>query len=325
VTLLLGTALAALCKRFESKDSAASETAGAASSGSTTAGSAGQAGATSSTTTDDAMTDDVATDDAASDDSTTDDATAAGGAGGADDPESGAGGAGGASDAMGGEPDDTVDLLIFSKTAGFRHDSIGPGITAISELGSERGWVVDATEDSARFSDESLQAFDVVLWLSTTGDVLDADQQAAFERFIQAGNGFVGVHAASDTEYDWPWYGELVGAYFSNHPEIQDATLLVADAAHVSTAHLVSPWQRRDEWYNFASNPRSAVSVLVTIDESSYNAGEGGMGDDHPIAWYHECDGGRSWYTALGHTIESYSEAAFLEHVAGGIEWAAGN
>ena len=213
--------------------------------------------------------------------------------------------------------------LIFSKTAGFRHTSIPNGIQAISELAADNGFNVDASEDSGLFTDEVLANYAVVIFLSTTETILDGGQKAAFQRFIEAGNGFVGIHSATDTEYDWAWYGELVGAYFRSHPEIQPASIQVEDAQHPSTAKLPSIWKRTDEWYNFQTNPRPSVHVLATMDESSYHGGQ--MGDDHPIAWCHDvAGGGRSWYTALGHTEESYSEPLFRQHLLGGIMTAAG-
>lgn len=248
--------------------------------------------------------------------------------GGSDNGDDGAGGAnaGPGGSAGAGEDGDEVpsSLLVFSRTTGFRHDSIGDGIAMLTELAESEGWALTASEDPGLFTDQGLSSFGVVVFLSTTGDVLDDDQQAAFERFIQSGRGYVGIHAASDTEYDWPWYGDLVGAYFSAHPAIQQASLVVEDANHAATEHLSNPWQRTDEWYGFVDNPRDSVSVLLTIDESSYDAGDGAMGNDHPIAWYHEYDGGRVFYTALGHTSESYAEADFIQHVAGGIEWVLG-
>ncbi|MCB7138002.1 ThuA domain-containing protein [Cellulosimicrobium marinum] len=216
------------------------------------------------------------------------------------------------------------DLLVFSKTAGFRHGSIPAGIAAIQQLGVDNGFTVTATEDADDFTDENLAQYEAVLWLSTTGDVLDEDQQAAFERYIQNGGGYAGVHAASDTEYDWPWYGELVGAYFASHPQNQDATIKVEDHAHESTAHLPARWDRYDEWYNFRENPRDTVHVLASLDETTYTAGTNAMGADHPIAWCHVHDGGRSWYTGGGHTNESFAEPEFLQHLLGGIQTAAG-
>ncbi|WP_253182039.1 ThuA domain-containing protein [Cellulosimicrobium cellulans] len=216
------------------------------------------------------------------------------------------------------------DVLVFSKTAGFRHGSIPAGIAAIQQLGADNGFSVTATEDAGAFTDDNLAQYEAVVWLSTTGDVLDDDQQAAFERYIQAGGGYAGVHAASDTEYDWPWYGELVGAYFNSHPQNQDATVKVEDHVHESTAHLPARWDRYDEWYNYRTNPRDEVHVLASLDETTYTAGSGAMGAEHPIAWCQVYDGGRSWYTGGGHTDESYAEPEFLQHLLGGIQTAAG-
>jgi type 1 glutamine amidotransferase len=211
-------------------------------------------------------------------------------------------------------------VLVFSRTAGFRHLSIPNGIAAIRQLATQNDFEVVATENAAAFADTNLAQFAAVIFLSTTGDVLDAAQQSAFERYIRAGGGYVGVHAASDTEYSWPWYGGLVGAWFSSHPAIQKATLLVEDFEHASSLFLPEAWVRTDEWYNFRANPRANVHVLARLDESSYSGGTMG---DHPIAWFHEYDGGRAWYTAGGHTAESFSEPLFLTHLLGGVRYAA--
>jgi type 1 glutamine amidotransferase len=213
-------------------------------------------------------------------------------------------------------------VLVFSKTTGFRHDSIPLGITAIQALGAEHGFAVDSTEDAARFTDAVLARYKVVAFLNTTGDVLDTGEKAAFERYIRSGGGFVGIHSASDTEYGWPWYGRLVGTWFASHPQIQRATVHIADPDNLSMKDLPALWERTDEWYNFRSNPRGAVQVLATLDEATYSGGA--MGADHPIAWCQEMDGGRSWYTAMGHTKESYAEPLFRVHLLGGIESAAG-
>ncbi len=215
-------------------------------------------------------------------------------------------------------------VLVFSKTAGFRHSSIATGIAAIQSLGAANGFAVDATEDATQFNAAKLAEYEAVVFLSTTGDVLDAAQQTAFEDFIQAGGGYAGVHAAADTEYDWGWYGDLVGAYFNSHPANQTATVDVEDAEHPSTACVPAEWARFDEWYNYRANPRPDVNVLATLDESSYSPGGGAMGADHPIAWYHEFDGGRAWYTGMGHTEASFSEPAYRAHLLGGIQYAAG-
>ena len=216
----------------------------------------------------------------------------------------------------------TFSILVFSKTAGFRHDSIPPGIAAVRQLGASRGFSVDATEDATAFSDDSLAKYKAVIFLSTTGDVLNSAQEGAFERYIRRGGGFVGVHSATDTEYDWAFYGALVGAYFSGHPDIQNATIQIEDTGHPVSAVLPRPWMRRDEWYNFRQNPRGRVNVLATLDERTYAGGS--MAPDHPIMWSHTYEGGRSFYTALGHTQESFSETAFSEHLGRAILWAAG-
>jgi type 1 glutamine amidotransferase len=213
-------------------------------------------------------------------------------------------------------------ILVFSKTTGFRHDSIPDGIAAIRTLGAEHGFTVDTTEDATTFTDGALARYKAVVFLSTTGDVLDPEQKAAFERYIRSGGGFAGIHSASDTEYNWPWYGRLVGAYFASHPQIQQATVHIADPSNPSTKGLPAIWERTDEWYDFRTNPRGIVHVLATVDEATYSGGK--MGADHPIAWCHMMEGGRSWYTAMGHTKGSYAEPFFQLHLLGGIESAAG-
>ncbi|MFJ2256744.1 ThuA domain-containing protein [Streptomyces sp. NPDC087844] len=214
-------------------------------------------------------------------------------------------------------------VLVFSETAGFRHDSIPEGIAAVKALGAEHGFAVDATEDSRAFSARNLARYDAVVFLSTTGDVLTNRQQKAFERYIGHGGGYVGIHAAADTEYDWEFYGGLAGAYFQSHPAIQPARVEVEDRAHPATSHLGESWNRTDEWYNYRSNPRDRAHVLASLDESSYTGGT--MSGDHPIAWCQEYKGGRSFYTGSGHTKESYADPAFRQHLLGGIRWAVGD
>ncbi len=215
-------------------------------------------------------------------------------------------------------------VLVFSKTAGFRHDSIPAGVTAIQQLGVANNFAVESTEDAGAFTDANLARFKAVIWLHTTGDVLNDAQQTAFERYIRGGGGYAGVHAAADTEYGWSWYGRLVGAYFAAHPAIQTATVKVEDPAHPSTKDLPARWGRTDEWYNFRTNPRGSVHVLASLDETTYAPGGGAMGHDHPIAWCHNFDGGRSWYTAGGHAIEAFSDPQFRAHLLGGVQTAAG-
>ncbi|MFC5902971.1 ThuA domain-containing protein [Streptomyces zhihengii] len=218
--------------------------------------------------------------------------------------------------------DPAYRVLAFSRTAGFRHSSIDDGLAALRELGGANNFTVDATEDPTAFTTANLARYRAVVFLSTTGDVLDGTQQTAFEQYIRAGGGYVGVHAAADTEYDWPFYAGLAGALFQSHPHNQTATVEVENRAHDATAHLGTTWQRFDEWYNYRTNPRTTAHVLASLDESSYTGGS--MSGDHPIAWCKDYEGGRAFYTGGGHTDESYSEPAFRRHVLGGIRWAAG-
>ncbi|WP_156891524.1 ThuA domain-containing protein [Agromyces subbeticus] len=218
---------------------------------------------------------------------------------------------------------DEFKILVFSKTAGFRHSSIEPGIAAIKGFSADHHFAVDATEDASAFTEENLAQYKAVVWLSTTGDVLNEAQQGAFEAYIEGGGGYAGIHAASDTEYDWPWYGELVGAYFASHPNgTPNADVNVQDHDHQSTEDLPRTWNRDDEWYNYQANPRGDVHVLATLDEKTY--GGGSMAPDHPIAWCQDFGAGRSWYTGGGHTNASFSDPMFLDHVLGGIQTAAG-
>ncbi len=212
-------------------------------------------------------------------------------------------------------------LLVFSKTTGYRHASIPVGKKALMELGASQGYLVDTTEDASVFTIKNLKQYDVILFLSTTGNILDSAQQTAFEKFIRSGNGFVGIHAATDTEYDWPWYVGLVGASFESHPKQQTARLYRINKTHLSTVSLPDNWERFDEWYNF-KNINPSTHTLLKIDEGSYTGGKNG--DNHALAWYHSYDGGRSFYTALGHTDASFAEPLFLEHCLGGIKYAAG-
>ena len=218
-------------------------------------------------------------------------------------------------------PKKKISVLVFSKTAGYRHASIAEGKTALLKLGLDNNFSVDTTEDATWFTDKNLKKYNVVVFLSTTGDVLNDEQQNAFIKYIQSGKGFLGIHAATDTEYDWAWFVKLVGANFESHPKPQKAKLIVTDKTHLSTSHLPATWERTDEWYNF-KNINSATKVVMTIDETSYDGGKNGA--NHPMAWYHEYDGGKSFYTALGHTTESYSDPLFLQHLLGGIKYVTG-
>jgi type 1 glutamine amidotransferase len=214
------------------------------------------------------------------------------------------------------------EVLVFSKTAGFRHDSIPAGIRAIRDLGAANSFTVTATEDPAQFSGGNLGRYAAVVFLNTSGDVLDPAQQAALEAYVRAGGGYVGVHAAADTEYGWPFYGELVGARFARHPRIQPVTVRVRDRAHPATVHLPAVWRVTDEPYDYRTRPRAGVRVLATLDESTYEGGA--MGADHPITWCGTVGAGRSFYTGLGHPIELYADPEFRRLLLGGIRYAAG-
>ena len=214
------------------------------------------------------------------------------------------------------------DVLVFSKTDGFRHQSIPAGIRAIKELGEEYNFTVTATEDAGTFADTLLAKYEAVIFLNTSKNIFNESQQQAFKAYIQQGGGYVGVHAAADTEYDWEWYGGLVGAYFESHPDRQIAEVQFIDRQHTFSNNLPYRWQHYDEWYNYKANPRGKAHILAVVDEGSYEGGS--MGHDHPIAWAHNYDGGRAFYTGLGHTSESYSEEVFLSHLLMGIRWAAG-
>lgn len=215
-------------------------------------------------------------------------------------------------------------VLIFSRTKGYYHESIPSGIAAIQKLGSENGFQVDTTKDAGKFTADNLKNYKAIIFLSTTQDVLNDEQQAAMENYIRSGGGFVGIHAAADTEYEWPWYNKLVGAYFKSHPNnpnVRKAVVNVLNKDHIATKGLPDKWERSDEWYNYKDiNPE--LKVLARLDEKSYQGGENG--DNHPIIWYHDYDGGRAFYTGGGHTKESYDDPVFMQHVLGGIEYAMG-
>jgi type 1 glutamine amidotransferase len=225
-----------------------------------------------------------------------------------------------------------LKVLVFSKTEAFRHASIPAGISALEELGALHGWDVDATEDASQLNDNNLKRYDVVVWLNTSGNILDLRQKAAYERFQQSHKGTVAIHeAGTDTERDgWPWYRKMASVLFSGHPRIQKATILVQDQTHPASFGLPLRWEHVEEWYSFASDPRldPDVHVLASVDEETYDPGEFALGrgaKDHPIAWYKQYDGGRYFYTSLGHTYEDYqSDRYFRALITGAIEWAGG-
>ncbi|GHJ99854.1 Crp/Fnr family transcriptional regulator [Streptomyces sp. Y2F8-2] len=212
-------------------------------------------------------------------------------------------------------------VLVYSRTTAYRHDSIPDAVAAVRDLGAAHGFEVDATEDPGVF-ESPLGAYGAVVFLSTSGEVLTPAGREQLTAYLRDGGGFVGVHAAACTEYDWPYYGELLGAWFDRHPAYQPGKAVVEDRGHPATRHLPAVWEFTDEWYDFRTNPRDSVRVLVSADESSYEGG--GMGADHPLAWCREQGAGRVFYTALGHASEAYQDPDFRAHLLGGIRWAAG-
>ncbi|MEV7603423.1 ThuA domain-containing protein [Kitasatospora sp. NPDC089797] len=217
-----------------------------------------------------------------------------------------------------------VRVLVFSRTGAYRHASIPTAVRTIEELGAAGGFTVDATEDAAVFTPAHLARYRAVVFALTSGDVLGPAEKAAFEGYLRAGGGYAGIHSASDTEFAWPFYGQVVGAYFKSHPHGQfPARVVVEDRDNPSTAHLPAVWGWTDEWYNFRTDPRGSVHVLASVDESSYDPGPDRMGD-HPVVWCRRVQGGRSWYTALGHGEQAYTDPAFRAMLLGGIRVATG-
>jgi type 1 glutamine amidotransferase len=212
-------------------------------------------------------------------------------------------------------------VLIFSKTQGFRHQAIPEAAAAIKRLSKEHFFDAYVSEDASLFNDENLAKYDVIVMNNNTGTIFNDEQRAAFQRFVRSGKGVVGIHSATDSEYEWEWYNKMIGAQFKNHPHNQTLKLDVVNRNHPATYHLGEKWIWSDELYAF-KNFNDNVAVLITADERTYDAKDG-MGDFHPMAWYHEFDGGRVFYTALGHLDSAYEDIDFLKHLYGGIWWAA--
>ena len=233
-----------------------------------------------------------------------------------------------------------INILLFSKVAegGFVHQSIPKGIDLIKTISEFQGWDIDVAYDSDAFTTSNLQKYDVVIFMNTAGDILDQNQQSAFKGYINSGGGFVGTHAASTTEYNWPWYGQLVGAYFDRHPPgVNMAKVTIENYNHPANKYILEPGMMDgdeyvlgtipEEWYEFQTNPRDVegMTILLNVDERTYEGAQ--MGPDHPIAWAHEFDGGRAFYTTLGHDApDSHFDHPFMvSHLVSGIEWAAGD
>jgi type 1 glutamine amidotransferase len=232
-------------------------------------------------------------------------------------------------------------VLLVTKTGGWHHESILDGVTAMKALAERNSFELQRHQDGTKLTDETLKKYDVVIFLNTTMNILDADEKEAFKRFIQSGKGFVGIHAASDTEYEWAWYTKLVGRMFHIHPAQQTAKLKITDPNFPGLEHFPKTILWTDEWYEFGKEQVNGLKYLISVDEKTFDpkvtwkdrdtdaSGKKvdrtgiGMGDFHPISWYHHYDGGRSFYTALGHIPLVYKNQWFLDHVYGGIYWAA--
>ena len=208
-------------------------------------------------------------------------------------------------------------ILIFSETKGYRHESIESGREAITKLCLDNHISVDSTEDPGKFNDAFLKNYDAIIFLNTTGDLFNEEQQNAFQNYIHLGGAWVGIHAATDAEYNWPWYGKLAGAYFKSHPAQQEAKVKVTDRENPSTKMLPAEWKRFDEWYNYKDVSKN-IKVLAYLDETSYKGGE--MNGSHPIVWYQDFEGGKAFYTGFGHTKETFNDPLFMNHLLGGIK-----
>ena len=213
----------------------------------------------------------------------------------------------------------SFSVLVISETKDWVHDSIESGIDLIENIGDKNNFNVYHSDNSKVITSENLKEFNSIIFLNTTGDILSKNEQNVMEQFIKNGKGYVGVHSASDTEYEWQWYGDLVGAYFRNHSDVVDGKIFTVDNAHKITEHLNPEWNIEDEWYNF-DYISDNINVLLKLDETSYEGGE--HPDYHPITWYHEYDGGRSFYTALGHTKEVFKDERFIKLLEKGILYA---
>ena len=214
-------------------------------------------------------------------------------------------------------------ILVFTKTTGFRHESIEAGVAALRGLAAEAGWELDHSEDGAVFTEQNLARYAATVWLDASGDVLDDEQRGVLAAYLRSGGGFAGIHSASDAEWNWPEFEQIAGARFLSHPgdelQFQEARLDVVDPTHPSTRELPNPWRWSDEWYVFSSNPSERVDVLLEVDESTYDTDGAPMGPRHPISWHSTFGAGRTWYTALGHRAEAFDDHSYRAHLRGGI------
>ncbi len=220
-----------------------------------------------------------------------------------------------------------LHILLFSKTNGYRHSSISSGIKMLYDQSKKQHWIITATEDSTLIGDNFLSQFDVAVFINPTGNAIGEEEQTAFEKFMKSGKGFVGIHAAADCEYDWPFYGKLIGGYFLTHPPAQKATIVFENTDHPAMKPFkgMKTYTTVDEWYSYKENPRPNVHVLAHLDENTIKKSkndEWKMGD-HPIIWWNDDNGMRSFYTVFGHTHEAFQDEKVIEHITNAINWAA--
>lgn len=221
------------------------------------------------------------------------------------------------------------NILVYSKTNGYRHASIPTAIKTIQKMAGKNNWDVTATEDSTFFTPNNLEAFDLIVFVSPTGDILNRDQEKAVEQFVEGGKSLLTIHAGTDAEFDWPWYMNAIGAKFLGHPPTQKAQVIIEDRNNPSTKCFPdSVWEAEDEWYSFTTNPRDKVHVLISIDENSYDvddnrwfAGAKQRMGDHPLVWYKMVGKGLVYQSAFGHTDAMYSNPVYICHLKGAIKW----
>ncbi|KAJ7039576.1 trehalose utilization-domain-containing protein [Mycena alexandri] len=225
-------------------------------------------------------------------------------------------------------------VLVYTATLGFRHDSIPTAVEALNNQTATINVAFDHTEDQTQFNDQNLAKYDAIMFVSTTGEVLDDSGKTAFQNYLNLGGNFVGVHSCSDSLVNTTFYGKEVGAYFDYHPALQNATVDVLDATHPSVSMLPAEWHIQEEMYNFKSDPRAiGATVVLSANESSYvdtGTRNFNQGTPHPSAWFQEHGAGvesghiagRSFYTSLGHLNETWHDSLFMAHVIGGLTWA---
>lgn len=219
-------------------------------------------------------------------------------------------------------PPDAPRVLVYTFTAAYRHPSIPAALEALHAIEAEAGFDVVYTEEPAAFEPNMADRFDVVVFANTTGTVLTDSGRHSLQEFIRSGGGFVGVHGASDTEHDWDWYAAMLGAEFTDHAPLPvDGTVVNEAPDFPATAHLPATLTYADEWYNFDRDPRPDSRVVLSLDETGIEGVT--MGPGHPLAWARDFEGGRVFYTALGHTSEVWAQPWFRQHLRGAIEWAA--